>query len=142
MNPKDKKRVPGSPDEWMIHAESDLKLARLAIMDTSIRLEQVCFHAQQSAEKAIKAVLLSLEIEFPLTHDIEELFEIAENNNVKLPEDVREAGTLSPYAVETRYPGYWMEITASDADEAIRTAEKTMSWAKSMLGVDEREGGR
>jgi len=31
MNPKGIRKVPGSPDEWMSHAESDLKLARLAI---------------------------------------------------------------------------------------------------------------
>lgn len=57
MNPKARRKVPGAPDEWMSHAESDLKLAHLAVRDASIRFEQVCFHAQQSVEKAIKAVL-------------------------------------------------------------------------------------
>ena len=133
MSPKDKKKVPGSPDEWMIHAESDLKLARLAVMDASIRREQVCFHAQQAVEKAIKAVLISRGIEFPLTHDIEELLEIAESSGIPLPEDIRESGFLSPYAVETRYPGYWAEISEADVDEAMRTAERTLSWANSMI---------
>jgi HEPN domain-containing protein len=86
MSPKDKRKVPGSPDEWMSHAQSDLKLARLAVMDASIRLEQVCFHAQQAVEKAIKAVLLSRGIEFPLTHDIEDLLQIAEIGGISLPE--------------------------------------------------------
>lgn len=65
MNPKGNGRVPGSPDEWLSHAKSDLRLASLAAEDELVRREQVCFHAQQAAEKAIKAVLLSREIEFP-----------------------------------------------------------------------------
>lgn len=39
MNPN--RRVPGSPEEWMDFAESDMRLARLAAGDTSIRREQV-----------------------------------------------------------------------------------------------------
>jgi len=73
MNPKNTRRIPGSPEEWMSHAKSDLHLARLAASDESILLEQICYHTQQAAEKAIKAVLLFREIEFPLIHGIEEL---------------------------------------------------------------------
>lgn len=143
MNPPEKKSmspqgkgkvsIPGSPDEWMSHAESDLRLARLAAADDSILPEQVCFHAQQAAEKAIKAVLLSRRIEFPLTHDIEQLLEIGEISGLPLPENVREAGILSPYAVETRYPGYWAEVTQADVDDALRTAEQIVSWARSVV---------
>ncbi|RJP20562.1 MAG: HEPN domain-containing protein [Candidatus Abyssobacteria bacterium SURF_5] len=133
MNPKEPGKAPGLPEEWMDHAESDLKLARLAADDCSIRREQVCFHAQQSAEKAIKAVLLSENIEFPLTHDLEELLEIAESNGIELPEVVREAGSLTPYAVATRYPGNWSEITQEDMQEAIRIAELTLAWARGRL---------
>lgn len=110
MNPN--RRVPGSPDEWMDFAESDMRLARLAAGDTSIRREQICFHAQQAAEKAIKAVLIAKGIGFPLTHDIEELIELAEASGLHLPESVCGAGLLSPYAVETRYPGSCIGITA------------------------------
>jgi len=135
MNPQDKGKVPGSPEEWMSHAESDLRLARLAAGDKTIRREQVCFHAQQAAEKAIKAVLLSRGIDFPLTHDIEELLEIAEASLVKLPEAVREAGLLTPYAVETRYPGHWAEIADTDLREALRVAELALAWARETITV-------
>ncbi len=126
MNPKHPKQVPGSPEEWMSHAESDLRLARLAASDESICVEQVCFHTQQAAEKAIKAVLLKKGIDFPLTHDIEELLEIAEDNGIHLPGSVQDAGQLTPYAVETRYPGSWMDIEETDVDTAINTAEQTI----------------
>ena len=113
----------------MSHADSDLRLARMAAGDESIRREQVCFHAQQAAEKAIKAVLLSRGIEFPLTHDLEELLEIAEDGGLALPDQVREAGLLTPYAVETRYPGHWAEIAGAEQEKALRVAESTVAWA-------------
>ena len=141
MTARESKNVPGSPSEWMDHAESDLRLARLATQDSSIRPEQVCFHAQQAAEKATKAVLLSRGIGFPLTHDIEELFEIAESSGIKIPDGVRDAGLLTPYAVETRYPGCWSAIDEDDVRQAIRTAEQTVSWASGMLPARKGEGG-
>lgn len=111
MNPKHTGKLPGSPEEWLEHARSDLRLARLAAGDASIRREQACFHAQQAAEKAIKAVLLSRQAGFPLTHDIEELLELAERSGLPVPKPVEDAGLLTPYAVETRYPGYWLDVT-------------------------------
>ncbi len=133
MNPRGKERVPGSPDEWLNHAKSDLRLAQIASQDELVRKEHACFHAEQAAEKAIKAVLLSHEVEFPLVHDIEQLLELAENSGTAIPEDVQDAGLLTPYAVESRYPGYWFEITESDLKEAIRSAENTVAWAETEL---------
>ncbi len=44
------------PNEWLSYAKSNLRLAYLAAEDEFVRREQVCFHAQQAAEKAIKAI--------------------------------------------------------------------------------------
>jgi len=54
MNPQNSKRVPGSAREWLSHAESDLRLAKLAANDPYIIGGQVCFHAQQAAEKSVR----------------------------------------------------------------------------------------
>jgi HEPN domain-containing protein len=45
----------GSSEEWLRPAQSDLNLARLGRHQPGVLLEQVCFHAQQAAEKALKA---------------------------------------------------------------------------------------
>ena len=139
MNPQNRKRIPGSPREWLNHAESDLRLAKLAANDPYIIGSQVCFHAQQAAEKSIKAALLFRGIEFPLTHDIEELLKLAEDQGVIIPEEVQEADHLTPYAVETRYPGYLQEITGDDVSNALRIAEQTVSWAKGFLAEEKKE---
>lgn len=142
MNLNRRIKKPDSPQEWMSYAKSDLRLALLAATDKYVRREQACFHAQQAAEKAIKAVLLSRKIEFPLTHDIEELIEITEAGGTTLPEFFQTAGILSPYAVETRYPGHWIEITDDDLQQALKLAEFAVTWADNLLSVTQCGGSQ
>ena len=130
-----------SSAHWLASAASDLKAARLCQDDSGIFPEVVCFHAQQSAEKAIKAVLLNLNIDFPLTHDIQDLIEIAEINNVKLSPEVRAAEKLTPFAVETRYPHNREEITEEEVKENVMIAEHTLSWAEDLIRGEQDGNG-
>ena len=122
MNPP-KKRMPVSPDEWLIHARSDLKLAKLGIAQDVLR-EQICFHAQQAVEKSLKAVLLHFKVDFPFTHDLEELLDTLKIAGISIPSNLNEIGVLTPYAVETRYPGYWGEISESEVIEALKEEKR------------------
>jgi len=135
MTPPLKHGPPGSPQDWLVHAESDLNLARVARERKDVLPEQVCFHAQQAAEKSLKAALLFKRIEFPLVHDLETLIGLLHENSVSFPPEIRDAGSLTPYAVEARYPGHLEEITPSDVDEAIRLAEAILRWASGVLGT-------
>ena len=139
MRPPSKRERParGTFADWLAHASSDLNLARLARTRDDILVEQVCFHAQQAAEKALKAVLLFRGIEFPLTHDIEQLLELAEIGGVVVPVNLDGAGNLTPYAVEFRYPGHFEEISVGEVDEAISLAAEMVEWAS----VETRDGG-
>ncbi len=47
--------VPGSAEDWLARAEGDLALARVPLPEGAF-YEDLCFHAQQAAEKALKAV--------------------------------------------------------------------------------------
>ena len=136
MTPRREQVPPGSPQEWLAHAESDLNLARLAKATKGILPEQACFHTQQAAEKSLKAVLLFRRVEFPLVHDLETLVGLLEENRVAFPPEIRETGSLTPYAVEARYPGHLEEVTPSDVDEAIRLAEAVFRWAAGILRED------
>jgi len=57
-------RMPGSPPDWLHRARSDLNLARLSRPE-GVLLEDLCFHAQQAAEKALKAVLVANSVAVP-----------------------------------------------------------------------------
>jgi len=84
MNLPHNKREAASPQQWLAHAQSDLRLARLA-EKCDILPEQICFHAQQAVEKAFKAVLLHRQIHFPFTHDLEQLLAVFEMEGSPVP---------------------------------------------------------
>ncbi len=60
--------------EWVIKAENDLKTAEHVLkLESECPTDTVCFHAQQTVEKYIKSLLVLRGIDFPKTHDIEDL---------------------------------------------------------------------
>lgn len=124
---------PGSAQDWLRHASSDLHLATIALPDPDVLRNQIAFHAQQTAEKAIKAVLISRHIRFPRTHDLEALIEIFQLAGVSWPFAAGDIGALSPFAVETRYPSGLAQITEAEAAEAVATAKKVLHWAKDVV---------
>ena len=58
---------------WLRHAEEDLTTAETFLGHPHMPPRQSCWCAQQSAEKALKAVLIFLQIDFPRTHDLDTL---------------------------------------------------------------------
>ncbi len=123
----------GSPAHWPRHAPSDLALAR-AQDRPGVLLEALCFHAQQAAEKALKAVLLRRGIEFPRTHDIEALLNLLPAD-VEMTADVEEARVLTQYAVVTRYPGTEEPLTQGEYQDAMRVADAVVHWAERIIGT-------
>ena len=101
-----------SPAEWLRYARADLLLAEIE-PPTGVFLELLCFHAQQSAEKAFKSVLLALTTASPpRTHDLVLLLDLLRHAGAPepLPLDPVAAQRLSVYAVLTRYPADLGEI--------------------------------
>ncbi len=124
-----KKRLPpDDPREWLNRARSNLTSARHAI--PGVYLEDLCFDAQQAAEKAVKAVFIHRGEPFPYVHDLNELLQVLEDNGLKIPNYVREADQLSRYAVETRYPGLSAPVTPAKYRKALRIAERVVRWAE------------
>ena len=119
---------PGEPGDWLRHAWSDLDLARVG-QNSRILLEDLCFHAQQAAEKALKAVLVFRSVPFPKTHNIRTLMDLLPED-VNLQEEAEEAAILTDYAVLTRYPGDLEPVTEEEYLEAIRIAETMVQWAE------------
>jgi HEPN domain-containing protein len=71
----------------------------------------------------IKALLVSLTIDFPKIHDIGELTQLLpQGQSISLDESQQEL--LTDYAVVHRYPGNWEPLTRTDAEEAITLAKQ------------------
>ena len=118
---------------WLQRARSDLQLGRVALRAKGVMPEDACFHAQQCAEKALKALLLHREIAFPKTHTLEVLLDLLKTQGVSIPNGVDEAFELSEYAVQTRYPGEWEPITNLEARRAIEQAALVLAWVERQL---------
>lgn len=61
------------------------------------------FHAQQSIEKALKAVLSSSSVAFRRTHDLAELLDLITDHRLPSPPFADFLDELNPFAVEVRY---------------------------------------
>lgn len=107
--------APGSPADWLRHAFSDLALAGIAPL-APILYEDLCFHAQQAAEKALKAVLIAYAIPVPRTHNLRTLLDLLPSD-LSVSSDIQAAAGLSDYAVASRYPGIGEPVE----DEEYRT---------------------
>ena len=112
---------PDDPREWINRARSDLIHSKSQV--PGVYLENLCFDAQQAAEKAIKAVMIARNIEFPYVHDLDHLLSLLEDRGEVIPEAIRRAGDLTDYATITRYPGEIRPVSELEYREAIVIAE-------------------
>ena len=90
---KPRERFAGDdPREWLNRAHSNLARARLRAPD--VYLEDLCYDAQQAAEKAVKGLLLARGIQHPFTHDLSALLSLVEQAGLDVPPQVFE-GVIS-----------------------------------------------
>lgn len=118
--------------EWLRRARGNLARARQP-KPADAFWEDLCFDAQQAAEKAVKAVLLWQDIAIPYVHDIEVLLETLDRAGHPVSAAIRQADELSRYAVETRYPGIGAGVTEDEYLDAVALAERVVEWAGEIL---------
>lgn len=127
--------TPGSPEDWLRHARSDLAVAG-GPKTADILLETLCFHAQQTVEKSVKAVLLFYGIKFPYTHNIARLITLLVDSGIPWPKELNEASRLTEYAVEMRYPGPMDIVTGEEYRQTVAIAEKVLCWAEQSVAAN------
>jgi HEPN domain-containing protein len=125
--------IPGTPQDWLVRAKSDLAFARLPLPEGAF-YEDLCFHAQQAAEKALKAVYQDHGWTFRYTHDLEELVTGLKRQGLGIPPEVDDAIVLTSFAWEARYPGLGEPVTVEEYQEALRHAEAVVDWAERETG--------
>lgn len=110
--------------QWIAKAEVDLGVAQHLLAE-GIYFDALGFHAQQAAEKYLKALLCAMQVEFPKTHDLEDLLDLIGTKKPELTATLEEIVTLNDYGVDIRYPGDHYELTLAEARKAVEHAEKT-----------------
>ena len=119
--------------EWIQKAEHDLKNAEHTLtLGEDCPFDTVCFHAQQCVEKYLKALLTLHRLAFPKTHDLTELLALVPKT-ITLGIRMDVLAELSPYAVESRYPGEWEPLTRQEANRAVEVARQLSGIIKKHL---------
>lgn len=120
--------------EWTAKADADLDTAkREAAVIESPNFDAVCFHAQQCAEKYLKAAMIEDGLRVPRIHDLEALLNLSASRHPELLEVIHLARILSAMAVEVRYPG--MTADEDDAEESVKAAVGIREVVRVILGL-------
>jgi HEPN domain-containing protein len=121
--------------EWIVKAEADFAtMQRESRVRRKPNYDAVCFHAQQCAEKYIKARLCEAGISFGKVHDLVALLEQAltvERSMEKFREDL---AYLSDFAVIYRYPGE--SADKNIAKDAKKRCTRFRKAARLILNID------
>jgi HEPN domain-containing protein len=97
--------------------------------EEDMRDDVVGFHAQQAVEKALKVALVMADVDFPRTHDLRELVDIAVDNSVVVPDSIHDARWLTPWAAQLRYE----MLEPLDRNAAFSVAADAVAWATGLL---------
>lgn len=124
---------PHDPLAWVAYAEDDYELARMVMRRKRPITHAACFHAQQCAEKYLKAVLVANGRSFPYTHDLLALNTLCDQAGIFVGVPLANLDRLSAYAARVRYPGD--EPIPEEAKDALATAAAVRRFARQLLGV-------
>ena len=124
---------PEDPREWLRRARSNLAQARHGHGQAEILLEDLCFDAQQACEKALKALYVLKGANVPRTHSIADLLTTLAAMGFDLPEQIKDAASLTDYAVAARYPGPGEPVVAEEFEAAVQLAAAVVTWATELV---------
>ena len=117
-----------TPREWIRFARQDLAAASVVDLAPIIR----CYHAQQAAEKALKAALIIDGIEVPRTHDLNRIRMLLADESLAQQTE-KELERLTRWATNERYPGAIRDPSAAEADQALRFATSIVDAARAYV---------
>lgn len=119
-------------ENWWKQADKDLKAAKRSL--NSGDYEWACFQANQSAEKALKALFLKVKKAIAPTHNLLSL-----GKSLNLPEELMDSlKELNPEYTVARYPNAanaapFETYTEKKAQDKINHAEKILKWIEKQL---------
>lgn len=118
---------------WLTKAQSDLASAEVLLANKPAILDTACFHCQQAAEKFLKAFLIFKGVKFEKTHSMTYLINLCVKTETAFTEIQEQAETLTPFAVEVRYPGAAVKPSSEEAEEALSAAKTIRDFVQKQL---------
>ncbi len=125
-------------ERWLQTAEEDLQAAQVLLNEKMYA--QACFYAQQSSEKAVKALWYLVDAN-PWGHSVQRLvMEFPQQDQIENVEAWLEYGALlDKFYIPTRYPNGLPDLTPGqvyrkdDAERGLNAARKLLTACKARL---------
>ena len=129
-------RLPESAAILLRKAREDLQTLEVLIGSGQAPASSMGFHAQQAAEKAIKAVLSHQNVVFPKTHNLRALISLLPGCAASFPPDAELLPRLTPFGVVLRYDDVVeTEEQLPDQGQLLNVVRRTLGWAEGILGA-------
>jgi len=120
-------------EKFLLKADQDMTVLKKWRQDPDIAGAILGFHAQQTAEKMLKAVLAYHGIEFPFTHRLTDLIDLGKEHGIVLPERLEDIRFLTPFAVEFRYDIYEEDEEPVDFEEIFVLLTELRKWVNTII---------
>jgi HEPN domain-containing protein len=122
-------------EAWIERAKSSFEISKLAV-NINVYYEDLCYQCQQAVEKMLKGLLIYYGVEPEFTHNIGILLNEVEKF-MEIPDNIKEGTKLTKYAVITRYPGEYDEITKEGYEESIKIVKECLEWIENKIKESE-----
>ena len=109
---------------WLAKADSDLLNISNNMASERVPWDTVCYHAQQAAEKALKALLVHHGRLPAKTHDLVALLQPCSEAEATLLVFEEKCRRLTGYGVAARYPGDIYDVDAATARGLVEAARE------------------
>ena len=120
-------------EEWLYKADNDIESAKYLLLSSKPFYDIVVYHAQQCAEKALKAYLVFQKQDVDKTHNLIALVARCKEFSSSFEELKNEIIFLNPYATQFRYPLGELLPSKDETIEAILYAENILGFVKRLI---------
>jgi HEPN domain-containing protein len=122
-------------NKWLEYARTDYNVA---IHDTTfhpVPIEIICYHCEQAAEKALKAILAYHNETIPHIHDLYRILELCLTHVPQLSALSSQARRLTDFAIITRYPNN-IQLNDVDMKQAIVYADQFIKLVEPLWSIE------
>ena len=117
---------------WLDRVAEDLASANKLISEFEPEFASaISFHAQQFAEKALKAYLVYKGRQIEKTHDLTRLITMCSEFDASFRDLEDLADLITPLAAITRYPDDWRQLSESETRDILEKAKRILNFVKS-----------
>ena len=130
---------PRSVESWLRDADIDLSVIDALLVANVVPWPAVCFHAQQAAERFLKAVVIRRWLQPDRSHDLTKILLACRNAGDALPGLDADCALLSAYAVDTRYRWHGfdqepiLDPSTDAGQEAVAAMRRIVDAARALL---------